>query len=486
MKIVPKLSLDSKRLLLVFVFLLFFIGLLHFFFKNSDGNNSIANSNIITGAVIGVNSPSASKIEIASHSTNEYIADLTLRISESVYSTNERIEVYGYLYISNYTSNGTLVLNHTGFANASLSLLLINKATNATTATYALNTTTGGQYYSRNDFASTSPLLSAPSTAGSYYIRVNYTDPNSTSWWTQNEIQVINDTVDVISVSGDKAAYFPSENMEITVEAVRQVGDDISYVANISINGTVRNSSKSTLSSFNCTTGAAGKCTVSVTAPSTAGDYLIEMNNFKAFTSFRVQPFLPLLMMKDELGENIKHSFATGEQASIEAGAITNSSSETYTFSGIVSDSNGNIVKSVTSTTLNYTNSYVNRFTFTLDAVSFPAGTYFVDINISLSGGGTVSAFTSFEVQTWTLSVAKREVGSGFEYEYSAFSNRTLLFDVLPAWKANGSVIDTVNTTTSINISLLDSLGNALELANGTWNASCRKDGCYQFNIAHL
>jgi len=374
-------------------------------------------------------------------------------------------------------------MNHTGLANASLNVSIINKNTNITNASYNLNTSAGGEFYSRSDYYSTAPLIPAPSTAADYYLKVIYIGPNNVSWWTQSEIQIVNQTVDRLTVSGNKASYNPSQTMIITVEAIQEVGGRITHTSNVSINLSIRNTAKTILSSFSCITGASGKCRVKTTAPSSYGDYFIEVNNFKGFGSFEVSRFDVNIQMKDELGKSIKHIFDTGEQASVECGVITNSTTETYTFDGVIKDSSGDVIKNISSTTLEYNNSYTNRFTFTLDALTFSAGTYLVEVNITKTGGGIVSTSTSFKVRSWDLMFKKKDLDSGFEYEYSVFPNKTINLEIYPKWRENGSVINDINTTTSINVSLTDGMNNQLQTANATWNASCGKEGCYEFSL---
>ena len=414
---------------------------------------------------------------------NSYVADMNIVASQVYYTTNESIELKGTLYLSNYSNNGTLLSNHTALANTTIVLSIVSKATNQTNASYSLNTSSTGEFYSRSNYYTTATLITAPLAAGYYYIRANYSDPNGTNWWTQTEIQVVNQTVDKLIVSTDKLTYDSSSALIITSEAVKEIGDRITYVANVTINGTIRNSTKSILSSFNCTTDASGKCTSATTAPSSYGNYIIEINNFKGYSSFEVIRFAVNIEMKDNLGESIKHIFNTADDASVEVTAITNSTSEEYTFTGTIRTISGSLITSINSTVLNYTNSYKNRFTFTLDAINFPAGSYLVDVNVTKTGDGTVATSTSFEIKSWSVLVKKRDIGSGFDYEYSTFSNSTLTLQIFPIYRQNGSVIDTINTTTSLNISLIDSMNNILNTTNSTWNATCGKEGCYEFSL---
>ncbi|MBS3158984.1 hypothetical protein J4206_06885 [Candidatus Woesearchaeota archaeon] len=415
---------------------------------------------------------------------NSYIADLNFITSKTVYTLGERLELKGSLYLTNYTISEVAIANHTGITNATVNLSIINKNTNATSATYGFTTTSAGEFYSRSDYYPNAVLVSAPSAPGDYYIQVNYTDPNNSTWWTRLEIQIVNQTVDRLLVSPEKLTYNPGESMSILVEAIRESAGTIVYVGNVTINGTIRDSSKSILSSFNCVTSSGGKCTISATASSTYGFYFIEVNNFKAFNGFEVILFGVNINMKDNLGLSAKNTFNTAEQASVEVGVVTNSTTDTYSFEGVILNSAGTVVKNVSSTELIYNTSYINRFAFTLDALSFSAGQYYVDVNVTKSGGGRVGATTSFEVRSWGISVKKKDVGSGFDYEYSAYPGKTVYLEIYPTWKNNGSVITSINATTSINISIKDSMDNSLASTNATFNSSCSTEGCFEFSLA--
>ncbi len=413
--------------------------------------------------------------------SSSYVSDLTFLTSQTIYTIGERIELSGYIYLSNFSSDGTVLMNHTAIENATINISIIRQGANASSASYLLNTTSSGYFYSQNDFYTTATLISAPNATGTYYIKAIYIDPNSSKWFTQNEIQVVNNSLDKLLISSDKATYSSGEQMLITIEAVKEIGDQIVYVANFSANGSIRDVNKAVQTSFSCTTGSNGKCTVSATAPTTYGDYYLEANNFKSFSSFSVIRFDVNVKMKDELGKSIKYTFNKGEQASVEVNVITSSQSESYTFVGIVKTTSGTIVKTIDSTIMNSTNSYTNRFTFTLDAVNFQTGTYLVDINITKTGDGIVQASTSFQVRSWDINVKKRDVSSGFQYDYSIFQNNKFYLEIYPTWRTNGSVIDSINATTSINIFMLDKFNNQIATANPVFNSSCGKEGCYEF-----
>ncbi len=420
-----------------------------------------------------------------------FFVDLDLHTSKTVYSTSERIEVWGGVFITNY-SNGTYVegSNQTPANNKKVTVRIFNKDTGANSSTTTLNVT-NGFFCSRNDYAGTTeisgcatqPLVSAPSTVGTYYIKANYTDMNGTTWDTQNEIEVSDRTVDWLVVSTDKLTYSAGEQIIITAEGYVTILESIGFVAGVSINGTVRDSTKTVLSRFNCTTGSTGTCTTTTTAPTTYGSYYIEVNGFKGFSSFYVRQFETTIAMKDELGKSVKHIFNQGDSASVEVGVLTNSTSETYTFTGIIIDQSGTLYKRINETTLNAANSYINRFTFPLDSLIFPSGEYYVNVNVTKTGDGTISTSTAFSIQSWSFTTIKRDIGSGFEYEYTAFPGANVKFDIYPTWRQNGSIIPTFNVTKDFNITLRDTLNNIMLSTNASWNATCGKEGCYQINF---
>ncbi len=410
-------------------------------------------------------------------SANTYVTDLSFTVPESIYGTGDRIELKGALLMKNYSTNGTLVSNLTPITWALINITLRNATANV--SSYNLTTDAAGFFYSRSDFYTTVATILAPSTAGDYFIRAVYQDPNNASWFSEVAIRVVNQTIDFVRVSSDKATYNPSESMLILAEALQIAGDRVLYVSNVTVNGSVRNAtSKEVLSSFNCTTGTNGKCSVRVTAPSVYGDYLIEVNDFKAFSSIMVVPFFANMYMKDELGKSVKNTFSLGEQASVEVSVVTNSTSDYYTFSGYIADAQGNVVKLINSTALTTNNSYINKFVFTVDSLTFAYGSYFAKVTVSKQGDGSIDLVTSFEVKDWALSVAKKETGSNFEYDYSTFANKSLLFEIYPKYRGNGSIIPGINTT-AFTVNISDKLNNNIGTANVSWNASCGKAGCY-------
>ena len=405
-------------------------------------------------------------------SANVYYNDIYFTSSDAVYTTNERVELKGYVYQANYTNNGTQVTSSSALARASVNLT-IKYSNNTVLTNYTFTTDSNGAFASKNNYNTSATEITAPSNAGTYKIRAQYTDLNSNISFSEVEITVVNQTMDMLKVSPDKAVYNPSESMTVTIEAVRLIGDRLIFVSNVSVNGTLRNSSKSTLQSFSCTTGSNGKCTVSLTSPSDYGNYILELNNYKTFTTLSVIPFSYALYVKDNYDAK-KNVFAVGEQAQIEVQINNASSSDTYTFSGYIADGSGNSVKSITSTALNSTNLFTNTFLFTLDSTTFSYGSYSAYVTISKTGDGSLSSITSFRVKEWELDINKKETNSGFQYEYSTFASSTLRLEALPTYRANGSVIENI-TASSFIINLEDSLDNVVSSTNATWNASCGK-----------
>ncbi len=417
---------------------------------------------------------------VASNASSSYVADIYFTLPKSVYTTNEGIELKGYLYQSNYSANGSLVSSSSRLQNTSINLTI--RFTNGTQLNnYTFTTDSAGSFYSKSTFYPTATPINI-SSVGNYYIRTEYKDPNNTTWFSEVQINVVNQTLDYFVVKPEKARYNPSETVKVNVEAIRLIGDDIIYVSNASINGTLRNSSKSSLQSFNCTTTSNGKCSTTVTAPSTYGGYILELNNFKAFSSFSVIPFSANTYMKDELGKSLKNVFAINEQGKVEVSITNTSSSDIYTFSGYIANSSGTNIKTITSTTLNSNNSFTNTFLFTIDALTFSYGSYTAYLTITKTGDGSITSTVSFEVKDWKLAINKRISNSGFEYEYSAFPNKTLNFEAYPTNRSDGSVIVNISSA-FFSIYLKDSLNNVISFGNATWNTSCGKKGCYEFSI---
>ena len=440
--------------------------------KGLENNSKIILSFIFFSIIFSLSTVSADN--------NTYIADISFTLPESFYNLNEMIELKGSLLLKNFSSNGSLV-SSSYVSGAYINITIFNSTLNV--SNYNLTTDSSGLFYTKSSYYTTALNITAPGVAGEYNIRASYIDPNQTTSYSQVSIIVVNKSIDKVRVSTNKATYNPGDSISILAEAFYLIGDKSVFVSNISVNGSIRNStSKDIISLFNCTTDSSGKCSVIKSAPNTYGDYIIEINNFKSFSHFGVVPFIASIYMKDELGKSVKNIFSTGEQASVEVSVVTNSSSETYSFSGYIADSDGNVVKTIESTTLSTNNSYTNKFIFTVDGLTFSYGTYYAYVTLSKQGGGKINLISPFEVSNWKMDLIKKDTGSGFEYDYTSFINKTLRFEIYPKYRANGSVIPAINNT-SFSVNLIDKLNNNLLSANVTWNSTCAKEGCYEFNI---
>lgn len=410
-----------------------------------------------------------------------YVGNVYFTVPDTVYITNERITLMGSVFVANYSSNGTVISSGT-LAYAQVNLT-IRERNGTYVGNYTLIADSNGSFYSRSNYNTTAVLISAPNSLGYYTLRAEYLSPDNGTWFSESEISVVNQSIDMLKVSADKARYNALETIRVEVAAIKLIGDQMLYIRNVSTNGTLRNSTKDVISRFNCTTGNNGKCTVSVTAPSSYGAYFLELENFKAFSTIMIIPFSFNIYMKDEIGQSLKNTYAVGEQARVEVGVLNASSSDIYTFSGYIMDSAGNVVKAIDSTTLNSNNSFTNSFLFTVDSITFSDyGAYRAYVTVSKSGDGSISSSASFQVQDWSLAVIKKSLGSGFEYEYSTFVNKTVKLEAYPTYRANGSIIPNISSPL-FYIALKDNLNNILLTSNATWNSSCGQSGCYEFSL---
>jgi len=412
---------------------------------------------------------------------NSYIIDTYFTIPDSVFMTNENIALKGYLFLTNYTANGTLVNSSYAFPNANINFTIRN-SNGSQYSNYSFTTDSAGAFYSSSNYYVNATNVSSPAVAGTYSLKAQYIDANNSIWFSEVGIEVVNKTIDSLGIRIDKSRYNPSETVIVEAEAIKLIGDKKLHVNNVSINGSLRYSNKSIIQNFSCTTGASGKCTVSLTASSSYGNYLVEAGDFKAFSRFSVIPFSFNVYMKDELGKSLKNVYAVAEQGRVEVRVSNASDSDIYIFSGYIADSQGNVVKTISSTTLNSNNSFTNSFLFTVDAITFGYGAYTSYVTVTKSGDGSISSSASFQVKDWILTVNKKSTNSGFKYEYSAFTNQTLNLELYPTYRSNGSVIQNINST-SFAINLTDSLNNLITSANASWNASCGKEGCYEFSL---
>jgi len=408
-----------------------------------------------------------------------YVGNIYFTIPDSVFKTNERVEFVGYLFLANYTENGTYVSSSMPVANATINLTIYNST--VFVSNYTFTTDFQGKFYSRSSYYGSATQVNTSSNPGKYIIRAEYIDPENMTWFSEVEIEVFNSTLDLLSVSSEKVKYNSLETIKVNVEAIRMLGDNLFYIANVSVLGSLRNSSKAALGTFSCTTGSSGKCSTTVNAPLTYGSYILEVNNYKAFSSFVVAPFSANAYMKDELGKSMKNIFSVGEQGRVEVSILNATSTDVYNFSGYIANPTGSSIKAINPTLLNSNNSFTNSFLFSIDN-QFTYGTYTAFLTIYKRGDGSITTSTSFEVKDWDLSINKRASNSGFEYKYSVFPNKTMYFEAYPTYRTNGSVIPGINST-FFSINMTDNLNNIIKTANMSWNSSCGTSGCYQFYI---
>ncbi len=407
----------------------------------------------------------------------DYSVSMNTSISKVVYGLGENIELTG--AITQAIKNSTNITNATPLASKAVSINITYQ--NLTTLVYQNYTTNSqGVFYSKSDTFQSAIALTAPNISGNYYLIVTYTDPNATVWHQWLFFNVVQTVVDGIIVNTNKVSYIAAEKLSITAKAWKSVDSSEIVQSNITLNGTIRDSSEAVQMSFGCITNTQGICVLNTTAPSTVGTYRVEINNYTTSTLFNVLPFDTYVYMKDTTGKVLKSVYKKTDGASVEVQVAYNGTTPTgdYIFSGTIKDINGNIVKLINSTTLNSNNSYVDRFSFTIDS-GFSDGYYTAFVSVAKSGGSTVTAQTSFEVRTWTLFVDPKQEQSGFQYGWSTFANKTVFIDILPLDTTNGTIITGVNTST-MTINVLDSAGNVLNASNATWNASCRTKGCYR------
>ncbi len=408
-----------------------------------------------------------------------YIAKLQVSLEKSFYGPNEEMHVSGSLLVSNTSSNDT---SFNPIVNATINFSILNSS--GIQAQYLLNTSSSGIFRSNSELFSGVQINS--STADGYYnFTASYRDYDNVEWKSGGKIRVFGQSIDLISISPSKARYSASENVSVKLKALREVGNKKVALSNVSVNGSLRYTNRTTIASFSCTTDAEGSCSVSLTAPQTAATYILEVNNFLSTSSFKVIPFEVFLYIKDSTGENFKEIFNANEVGTIEVRVTENGSSATgsYVFNGTITNSNSAVITRINSTNLNSNNSYTNRFSFTV-ANSFTNGIYFADVTAykTEGGSGSAAATTSFEVRSWSLSFNKASENSGFEYEYAAFPNRNISFEIFPKERENGTIIQNLNNT-QFNITIKAKTGEIISSGNATWNGSCSGSGCYTFKL---
>lgn len=409
-----------------------------------------------------------------SFAANSY--EIQLVVSKYVFGPGENISLTG--SVINISSNSTA--NLTSFVSANVSVSIIN-STNATIGSYTFLSSESGIFSSRSSFQTSAQAIAAPNASGTYTVLANSTIEGA-AWVSRAAIVVANIRIDDILFQLPKINFYASENMSITARPVQRIGDSFAAVFNVSVNITMRHSNESLISSFACTTGASGTCTMNTSAPSSSGTYILEANNFVGFTNFRVVPFDVEVYMKDSSALTFKNMFTRGESGFVEVRVSFNSTTPTgvYNATGDVADVNGNNVLNLSSVLLNSTNGFLDKIAFTATS-SLRVGFYTTKIQVRKEGGETINATTNFQVRDWSLTITKAAKNSGFEYGYTAFANTTLFFEAYPVERANGTILE--NLTSNFTITLKNSLGTVLSNSTVRYNASCGGKACYEFNL---
>ncbi len=414
----------------------------------------------------------------------DYVGRVQLSLEKSFYGPGEEVHLTGSVLLRNLSANDTSFVAVSG---ASVNFSIRNSSANGSVlqSNYTLNTSADGSFKSRSNVAPSGISVPAPAGDGYYNVSASYRDPNNVEWKATGTLRVFANSIDYISISPEKARYYAGDTVPINLRALREVGDRKVALANVSINGSMRYTNRTAISTFSCTTNPGGVCVVKITAPSTAGTYLLEANNFLSISYFTVVPYEAFVYIKDSTGESFKEILKANEQASVEVNVKSNGSAPTgdFVFNGTITDSSNSVVANITSTALDSNNSYTNRFSFTITN-AFANGVYYASVTVYKTGTSSrVSTSTSFQVRSWSLSVNKGSRNSGFEYEYTTFPERNVSFEVFPKEYENGTVITGLNST-QFNITLASKTGTVLAVGNATYNASCSSSGCYEFTIA--
>jgi hypothetical protein len=409
----------------------------------------------------------------------DYLVTLQVSVEKSLYGPNEEMHVSGSLLLSNQSANDTGFLLE---SNATINFTIVNDS--GIQAEHLLNTTNlSGNFRSRSDLYPSGIKITAPAGDGYYNYTAKYIDPNDAEWKSSGTLRVFEQTVDHVTISPDKAKYAASDNVTLTLRALREVGDRTVALANVTVNGSLTYTNRTIIQKVSCITGTDGICTTSLIAPTASATYILEANNFLSTSSFQVVPFEAFIYVKDSTGESFKEIFSANEVATIEVKVTFNGTIPTgeYVFNGTITDVDSNVITNISSTTLDSNNSFTNRFTFTI-STDFDNGIYFPSVTVFKTGGGQVSTSTSFQARSWTFTVVKAAESSGFEYEYTAFPVKNVSFEVYPKERENGTVIQDLNST-QFNVTLTGKAGDIVKRGNVSWNATCSNSGCYTFEF---
>ncbi|MBI2133081.1 hypothetical protein HYU11_00190 [Candidatus Woesearchaeota archaeon] len=425
-----------------------------------------------------------------SFNADQFVYWISTNLEKSTFNLNESIIVSGVLKRANLSNTKTNSTNQTDFYPAPINLTINISIVNVSNGTSTLNSqilvnaSSGGIFRTRSSsFPNAEPIYS-PLFEGSYILVIRHDDLlNGSAYSVSIPFHVLQKSVDKLYVNPDRARYYSGDPVVVKGSAWSVASDSLTPVANITLNGTLRRKVSNgdvAILSFSCVTGESGACSANFTAPSIIGSYVVEVNNFMASSLFQVIPFDASVYIKSSTGTEFKEILTTNEQAAVEVKVTKNGTvpSGTYIFNGTITDSAGIVVLNITSTKLNDTNGFINRFQFVTNN-NFNDGVYKASVHVYGENGSNISSYSFFQVRSWTLYLTKASDNSGFEYEYTAFPVRNVSFELYPKERSNGTLITVLNNS-HFNASLLNSMRHTLETSNVTLNSTCGSLGCYK------
>ncbi len=404
---------------------------------------------------------------------------LQVFLPKTIFSSNESVEFVGNLF--NVSTEGSSS-NFTGISGASV-VVNVSHSNGSLERQVAFTTDANGSFYSQSAIFPSAQLFNAPADAGSYVFGARYDDGSANHTLSQQiTVNSTNSSVDRISLALSKVDFLPSEPFAVTATAFSGTGSGVAGVSSYNVSVILAYSNGTRISSNYCVTGSDGVCSASFSAPSSSGSYRLIANDFLGYSYLRVVPFAVQALVRDDAGVAQKDVFSSGEAGTAELQVSVNGSAASGNYSANLSIAlaNGTLKSSLQSIYLNSSNSHVASANFS--TAGFDDGSYYLDYNVS-DGSEIVGGRTWFFVRTGSLSVEKAEVDSGFEQGFSTLPNSSLVFNFLPTYRANGSVI--LGLAGNFSISLRTPLGYGVHSSNSTvFNSSCRSSGCYQHNFS--
>ncbi len=373
-------------------------------------------------------------------------------LSKQVFAVGENISVSGSLS----WNNGTAI------ANASVVLRL--KQGSAVMANTSVNTSTNGTFLA----------VLQSSEAGIYTLETIYGNAYASA-----SLTVLNISLDKFYVHSSKYFYSTNEAVVLELTAVELLNGQEVKKSGVEISGNIRRKSNlAIVKTFSCSTDATGTCEASVSGL-TSGEYIAEINDFTAFTEFRVLPLEAWLYVKDSEGLKPKKTFSPGETLTLELVLKPQDTSARYTFYAIIKDSDGTTVDTTQRTSLSSGNDFTASLSVFLDTMNYVPGSYHVYAYIN--GSNNLLLETDFEVREWKLFLKKNDISSGFEAGTLAFPGSTTYFEIYPLDSNNEFISDFASS--DFNITLLDMNRSIVGTANATESSVCNFGPCYNFSV---